>query len=284
MDAPVSLNEGMDFVVVLVRPKGAGNVGSIARTMGHFGLDRLRLVSPLCDAKSLEARSMAMGAQPLLAVAGHYATLRDATSDCGWIVATSRRLGRKRRPTLDARKDAGALLRRAEKTRVAIVFGQEDKGLFTEEMDLSQELLLIPALPGGESYNLSQAVLLVLWELFMAKQERTPARPAGTIPKRTEIKEPASREEVEGLVDHLVATFEEIGFVPHHNPTRVARTFRSLLDRTRPDTREVRIMRGVLSQLSWKVLRGREGEPPPEEDRNGRTASPLPPDRPGAGG
>ncbi len=70
-----------NIAVVLVQPKGAGNVGAIARSMAHFGLGDLRLVAPHCDVKSLEARSMAMSAQPLLAGAAHYATLRDALED-----------------------------------------------------------------------------------------------------------------------------------------------------------------------------------------------------------
>ncbi len=189
MDEPLSLQENTDFVIILVRPRGARNVGAIARVMSHFGVSALRLVSPQCDVKSVEARSMAMSAQPLLAEAAHFASLREASRDCGWLVGTSRRLGRKRQPTMRPREDAGALLRRASATRVGLVFGQEDKGLFTEELDLCQEKLRIPALPGGESFNLSQAVLIVLWELFSARQAEVPTRESrrreGRPPERT---------------------------------------------------------------------------------------------------
>ncbi len=251
MCAPAPPQEGADFAVVLVRPKGAGNIGSIARSMAHFGLSRLRLVAPHGDAKSLEARAMAMNAQPLLDAAEHFATLREATRDCGWLVATSRRLGRRRLPTMLPREGAPLLLSRAGQTRVALVFGPEDRGLRTDEVDLCQERLLIPALPGGDSFNLAQAALVVFWEIFMAKATSLGEGP----PPGAEARLPASREEVEGLVDHLMATLEEIGYLAHNDPDRVARASRRLLDRAQPDDREVQMMRGVLRQLSWKSQR-----------------------------
>ncbi len=243
-----------NFVVVLVQPKGAGNVGAIARSMSHFGLSTLRLVAPHCDIKGVEARSMAMSAQPLLASAEHYATLRDALKDCGWAVATSRRLGRNRKPTMSPREGASPLLQRAGEMKVALVFGREDKGLRTDEVDLCQERLLIPAVADSESFNLSQAALLVFWEIFQEKQvgaaqgeETEYSFPGGLL---------APRDKIEGLVDHLVATLEMIGFVPHHHPERVARSFRRLMDRIKPSDREVRMMRGVLRQVAWKVFHG----------------------------
>ncbi len=260
MNAPKSPEPLENFVVVLVQPLGAGNVGSIARTMASFGLSRLRLVSPRCDVKSVEARSMAMSAQPLLAAAEHFASLREAVQDCGWAVATSRRLGRNRKPTLSPREGASSLLRQAEETSVALVFGREDKGLRTDEVDLCQERLLIPAMPKGDSFNLSQAALLVLWEIFMENQ--TAGDGEGLTGGPIQYVSPfphedlAARENIEGLVDHLVATLETIGFVPHNHPERVARSFRSLIDRIQPSEREVRMMRGVLRQLTWKVLKG----------------------------
>lgn len=244
-----------NFVVVLVQPKGGGNVGAIARAMSHFGLSTLRLVAPHCDPKGVEARSMAMGAQPLLARAEHFATLREALDDCGWAVATSRRLGRNRRPTMSPREGAGALLERAKGAKAALVFGREDKGLRTDEVDLCQERLMIPTLSESESLNLSQAALLIFWELFAEKQAAA-GRPdnAGISYDGDRL---APRDKIEGMVDHLVATLEMIGFVPHHNPERVARSFRQLIDRIKPSNREVRMMRGVLRQIAWKTVHGK---------------------------
>ncbi len=257
-----------NFVVVLVQPKGGGNVGAIARAMSHFGLATLRLVSPHCDSKGVEARSMAMSAQPLLARAEHFATLREALDDCEWAVATSRRLGRNRKPTMSPLEGAGALLERARGgTRVALVFGREDKGLRTDEVDLCQERLMIPTLSESESLNLSQAALLIFWELFAEKQAAAGHSEIASISYDEDKHAP--RDKIEGMVDHLVATLEMIGFVPHHNPERVARSFRQLIDRIKPSTREVRMMRGVLRQIAWKTVHGKSD---PGEDATGGDA------------
>ena len=272
MDTPKAPEKLDNFVVVLVQPLGAGNVGSIARTMASFGLSRLRLVSPRCDVKSVEARSMAMSAQPLLAAAEHFATLREAVQDCGWAVATSRRLGRNRKPTLYPREGASSLLRQAKETSVALVFGREDKGLRTDEVDLCQERLLIPAIPNGDSFNLSQAALLVLWEIFTKNQQADEGEDISSVPVHhgapPHQEDLASRENIEGLLDHLVATLETIGFVPHNHPERVARSFRSLIDRILPSEREVRMMRGVLRQLTWKVLNGKSAAKKEDSEQN----------------
>lgn len=236
------------FTIVLVRPNGAGNVGAIARAMGHFGLSDLRLVAPRCTAKSAEARSMAMSAKDILYAATHYPALEDATRDCGWLIGASRRLGRRRKPTANPREDAPAFLRRAAHTRIALIFGSEDKGLGTEDLNLCQEHLVLPAEPEGESFNLSQAVMITLWELYLAKRPSEPK--PGAAPAR---RDSASRDEVEGFLAHIRTTMEWIGFVPHQDPRRVVRSFRRLLDRAEPDSREVRMMRGVLRQMQWKI-------------------------------
>ena len=71
-------------------------------------------------------------------------------------------------------------------------------------------------------------------------------------------------EEIEGLVDHLIESMEQIGFVPHNDPDRVARTFRKMLDRLGPDEREVRVLRGVLRQAIWKLFHPGEKDEPHE--------------------
>ena len=52
--------------VVLVEPKGAGNIGSVARVMKNFGFGELRLVQPRASHLGAEARNMAVSAVDLL--------------------------------------------------------------------------------------------------------------------------------------------------------------------------------------------------------------------------
>ncbi len=246
------IKKEQNLVIVLVRPKGASNVGSIARAMTHFGLTELRVVSPICDVKDIKAHSMAMAGQEILKRSSHYPTLKDAIMDCNLTIATSRRIGRKRLPSLSLRDDAQKIYRSILLKKVAIVFGQEDKGLFKEEMELCQEHLVIPARPQSESYNLSQAVLLILWEIFMSNPKDF-EKPEN-IDNQREVETVASRKEIEDLLEQILEVSMEIGFVPYYEPKRVTNTFRKMINRVEPTSREVRTMRGMIKQVNSKFL------------------------------
>ena len=244
------IKKEQNLVIILVRPKGTSNVGSIARAMTHFGLIHLRVVSPMCDFKDIKAHSMAMAGQDILSSALHYPTLKDAIMDCNLTIATSRRIGRKRTPSLSLRKDANKIYQSILGKKVAIVFGQEDMGLFKEEMELCQEHLIIPARPKSESYNLSQAVLLTLWEIFMSNPNEFDKPENPDIQREGEII--ASRKEIEGLLEQILEISTNIGFVPYYEPQRVTRTFRKMINRIEPTKKEVRTMRGMIRQANLK--------------------------------
>ena len=71
-------------------------------------------------------------------------------------------------------------------------------------------------------------------------------------------------------MDHLIESMEQIGFVPHNDPDRVARTFRKMLDRLGPDEREIRVLRGVLRQAIWKLFHPGEKDEPQESTVSSR--------------
>src|SRR5229473_92977 len=67
-------------VVILVEPQLAENVGTTARAMANFGLERLRLVKPREDPLSPRARAAASGADLLLERAERFEELASASS------------------------------------------------------------------------------------------------------------------------------------------------------------------------------------------------------------
>src|SRR5688572_7629602 len=78
--------------VVLVRPRGSGNIGSIARVMKNFGARELAIVGT-ARTRSFWARAMAVHGRDILSDAKCYATIREATADCQLIVGTTARSG-----------------------------------------------------------------------------------------------------------------------------------------------------------------------------------------------
>ncbi len=151
---------GMDEVLrrvtaVLVEPQSPGNIGSAARALHNMGLSRLRLVRPV-EFRVAEARRMAMGGQTLLRDAGESPSLPAAIAEAGLVIGTTRRRGKNREPSLDVRDAAGrAASAAASGDEVALVFGREDSGLTTAELDACHLLAWIPTGPEYPSLNLN---------------------------------------------------------------------------------------------------------------------------------
>ena len=78
--------------IVLVRPRGSGNVGAIARVMKNFGARELAIVGT-ARTRSFWARAMAVHGRDILSDAQCYETIRQATADCHLIVGTTARSG-----------------------------------------------------------------------------------------------------------------------------------------------------------------------------------------------
>lgn len=151
--------------MVLARPEGPANVGSVARLCGNFGVG-LHLVAPIADVDGPEAMRMAHPCQELLAAAPRYAQLEEAIREHSMVVGTSGKIAQALAgPTLDVTQ-AGRLLPAAPE-RLALVFGNERTGLSHREAAACPRLLRL-ATPGPVgSLNLASAVAVAL-TLFAA--------------------------------------------------------------------------------------------------------------------
>ncbi|MEW6593334.1 MAG: RNA methyltransferase [Thermodesulfobacteriota bacterium] len=229
--------------IVLVGPQGNRNLGAVARVMMNFGFTDLRLVAPEADPASEEARHMAVNAADLLAGAGCYADLPAALADCHLAYGTTRRFGRYREEFALPDEAAAVIAALPAGHRVAMVFGREDSGLTTDELACCQRFLTIPADEALPSLNLAQAVGVCLYEA--AKAIRVGGVP---IPQPDE---PASGAEYEGLYAHMRQTLLAIGFLDPQNPEHIMRALRRMLGRQGVTSREIRILRGMFSQIDW---------------------------------
>jgi len=228
--------------IVLVAPSGALTIGSTARAMANFGVSSLRLVAPQTDHLQDAARKMAVKATPILEQATLHDQLAEALADCHFALGTTRRFGKYRENLLHPDEAAHALLPLLGKGRVALVFGREDRGLKTEELDLCQRLITIPTSAQLPSMNLAQSVAVCLYEVARARGAET----AAGGPRRL-----AGVTQLEHLFDHMRTTFQAIDYLDRQNPEHILRAFRRFLGRAALDPREVRILRGLLSQIDW---------------------------------
>jgi len=238
---------------VLVGPQSAGNVGSVARALKNLGFTRLTLVGPCCRVSDPEAIRLAVSARDVLEAATVHDDLDAALAGAQIVVGASRRTGRQRQPhwRLDRFVSEVSWPDAAE---AAFVFGREDSGLRDDELDLCTHLIHLPASDDYPSFNLAQAVLLVAYELRLARIG--PAPPA--------LAEPADHAEREAMFAHLRDAFLAIGFVHDDTVESIMRRVRRLFGRAILSDDEVRLLRGLARQTQWAAGRaGLTAEPGP---------------------
>jgi tRNA/rRNA methyltransferase len=242
--------------IVLTEPLYGGNIGQVARAMVNFGLSRLALVNPR-EHLTPEAYWMAREGKGILDGAGLYPTLEAALEGVGLAVATTRRGGKYRRPAMTPRTFAAELAPLTRENDVAIVFGREDSGLSGAELGLCQWIVTIPASESFPSLNLAQAVLLVGYELFLESLE-------GRLAADEERLKLASVGELERLHEHLHETLGAIGFLHGDQAPAILTSLRRILGRARLESRDVKILRGILGQMDWYRKRALGEVPAPD--------------------
>ena len=228
--------------IVLVRPQGVMNIGSVARAMKNVGIKELALVNPTASPTHPDARIMAVRAHDILDNALIFSRLSDAIADCTWVIGTTRRKGKGRGGVIDPRKMASEIADMAQQNKVAIIFGPEDRGLSNRDLDLCQRLVSIPSHGEYGSLNLAQAVMVICYEIYLAAHHQK-ADPR--------IRRLATSEELEGMYYHMEETLLRIGFLDQNNPKRIMAVLRRIFSRARLSPREVKILRGICRQALW---------------------------------
>lgn len=228
------------LMVVLVEPQGPRNIGSVCRAMANFGVSCLRLVNPQTDHLCHEARQMAVKATTLLEQAEIFTSLEAALADCELAIGTTRRFGKYREGLAPIATASTELLEQAQIGQVAMVFGREDKGLKTEELDLCQKFLTIPTSDSLPSMNLAQSVAVCLYECY---------KNAHGLDETGKLRKRASVKTQEALFEHMKETLLDIGFLNPQNPEHIMRTFRRIFGRSGLDEREIRVLRGLFSRI-----------------------------------
>ncbi len=230
-----------NLAVVLVEPRGARNIGSTCRAMLNFGFTDLRLVNPQVDHLCRDAQMMAVKATGVLENAKIFSSLAGALNDCVASFGTTRRFGRYRENMLHPEDASEIIVPATEEGTVALVFGREDNGLLTNELDLCHHFITIPTSDQQPSMNLAQAVGLCLYEVI---------RVNGVMQKQTYgRKSLATNEQIEGMFQHMRQTLINIGYLNPQNPDHILRSYRRMLGRAGLNEKEVKILRGLFNQI-----------------------------------
>ncbi len=230
--------------VVLVKPQGPLNIGSVCRSMMNFGFSRLRLVDPCQEYKSLDAKKMAMGAFSILEQAQLFDDLPSALHDIQVAFGTTRRFGKYRKNFCTPSTAATQINAQDDKITTALVMGTEDSGLETKDLELCQHFITIPTHTDYPSMNLSHSLSILVYEIAMrsdaGKKFHDP------IPQRL-----APGKEIEHMFAHMRKTLQDIDFLDSQNPDHILRTFRRLFGSAGLTPRDIKIIQGLMSRIDW---------------------------------
>jgi len=248
--------------VVLVSPIYGGNIGAVCRCMMNCGISDLAVAAPRDDVDENETVQRAYHAVEVYRKRRVFSTLEEAVADCGAIAGTSARRGLYRSHAKSPREWAPGLLKSAQGGRVALVFGPEDKGLSNDHLALCTHIIQIPSHSSYVSLNLSHAVMICCYELFMESgifddpaEEWSPDAPSQL------------RERMLGMWEK---TLYDIGFMNDEKGDHMMMGLRRIFSRGQLTVNDVKILMGIARQTQWFVNRQRalkgDGSAPPAEE------------------
>ncbi len=233
----------MNVVLVLHEPQDLVNIAHVVRAMKNFGCRDLRLVAPR-EYDAFRIEGIAHQTQDVLARVRQFAALETALADCVHVVGFTARGRTAKRNVQRPREAAGEIVALSPSGPVALLFGREDKGLSNAALDRCHRVVTIPSDPAYASLNLAHAVVLMLYELTLARPDGEPGFKA---PRRGA--EPAPVVELERLFADIERALAVIEFFKTRDAEHVLRTVREVIHRVPLDEREVKLLRAMAIEV-----------------------------------
>ncbi|HOO56009.1 MAG TPA: TrmJ/YjtD family RNA methyltransferase [bacterium] len=225
-----------NMCVVLVGTVHDGNIGSVARSMHNFGVTDLRLAEQRTQIGE-DAKRMAMWSGDIMERAGVYGSLGDALHDIDIAIGTTRRIGRKRSRFYSTPEMSDAVADLEAGKKVALVFGPEDFGLSNEHLDLCNWLVTINTRSDFDSFNLSHAVTVILYEINRRFHHH---RSGGAEDSGMQ----------DALFSHMEHVLKEVGFIPEgRDPRRTMLAMRKMISRGKWTGSEIKLFHAFLHHL-----------------------------------
>jgi tRNA/rRNA methyltransferase len=256
---------GLDNIrIVMVSPLYGGNVGSVCRAMANMGLSDLAIAAPgRLDME--EARQMCCSASSILESRRNFPSLDAAVADCGLVMGATARPGLYRSHAQSPRELAPRILAAAQSAKVALVFGREDNGLTNDELAVCTQIIKIPSDSVYSSLNVSQAVMVCCYELFIASGQYVPPV------EKSEEAPSVVREQMFALWREALL---KIGFMKEDKALHMMLGLRRVFSRGKLTRNDIKILMGIARQAMWAASRSVDsGERPDGPVRRRKTAT-----------
>lgn len=248
-----------DLRVVMVRSLYERNIGAASRAMANMGVSKLILIDPKCEF-TIESQKAAASAQEALANRTVYSGWDEfyEKEPRGLQIATTARDGRGRlvenlHDTLTRIQNTHPQFTRAQADTpvIHLIFGPEDWGLSSEDIQYAHHCCFIPTYGDNTSLNVGQAVLLALFIVRQVFGGET-ARLDGQQKPRAQQKKPMIFPD-----ETLKAWLLEMNMDLSRKRINVFTVLRRMLLQNAPSEKEFRMLEIVLQQSLRRMREGR---------------------------
>ena len=225
--------------IVLCRPEGGLNVGSVCRCMENMGIHRLALVGDLSELNGKHVRKMAVHSLPIFEQAERYETLPEALRDTVIAAGITRRRGSRRKYFSYLPEELAEKAATYSRGTIALIFGNEQSGLSDEELSACTTACHIPTSPANPSLNLSHAVQILSYVFYRQSE------------KKIGQFQPVELSQIEELSDTIHGTLQNIGYYDKVDRFGTRQYFRDILARAGLSLKEARHMEKVFRKIQY---------------------------------
>jgi tRNA/rRNA methyltransferase len=133
------------------------------------------------------------------------------------------------------------ILNRIGKERVAVVFGREESGVTIDESQLANYCIRIPTAVDYPSLNLSQAVMVMAYEIF---------KQTGRVPETIRLPRKAERKKYERLTENIWSLMKSLEF-KEQDRGLFHRSLKRALNRTHWTNADIAVFDRACKQVRW---------------------------------
>ena len=226
--------------IVLVETSHPGNIGSVARAMKTMGFCNLNLVDPKCKINEI-SYAMASNAGDVLDNVKVFKNLSEVIDDCNYIIGAT---ARQRDIPIEIinPKEFAIKAKHRDYQNLAIVLGNEARGLTNEQLSLCSVGLHIPSNKNYSSLNIASSLQIILYEILFESENE-----ASYINKidRSDI---ASYKVLNNFLQHMDKVLKDINFIKDDRPM-ISRKINHIFKKADLSEEEINILRGILSAI-----------------------------------
>ncbi|MFP4443042.1 MAG: RNA methyltransferase [Spirochaetia bacterium] len=227
--------------IILVNPNSSGNIGAVCRAMKTMGIKKLAVTgSAQYDEKEIRYRSV--HAFEIYENAERPSSLEEALAGTVYSAGTTRRKGAKRKYHSILPEDLAERISRYTEGISAVVFGNEEHGLTSQELALCSEAVNIPSSPEFPSLNLSHAVQVITYTLYRHTV------PAGGY-------NPVTTDRISEVAGRAVECLNEIGYFGPSGQDDMEIFLRDLFVRAALDRKEADRIESLIFNIRGMVKR-----------------------------